>query len=212
MADWFKFYNHWLDDPKIQFAISEHPQVLSVLLLLLSEASRLRKDAVPWSDKDYELFAYSRKLNVTVPIINECINLLCRVEFISKRNGSIKILNWNKLQSEYCRGKERGYYKKKNESTSESLASISLESSTRGEESRSEKIKGGKEAPMFDSVKVKIMEDLREEAKRVKNAHYNSFGMGGQWDSDDAKKRYTSLVNDANAIQAALRQKACVAA
>ncbi len=160
MADWFKFFNDTLDEPRVQFAIAEHPQVVSVMVLLLSEASKKRSARIPWSDENFELFSYSRKLNVTVPIINHCMGLLEKIGFINRETGWVIINPWDSMQSDYCKGLNRGYYRV----TSETLASNSLDTSARGEERRSEK---KKKTPRLLSGKASGGGDLGSLAVRV---------------------------------------------
>lgn len=136
MADWFKFFNDTLDDPKFQYAISEHSEVTSVFLLILSEASKKRSATIPWQDQDFELFGYSRKINVTVPILNQCMNLLVKIGYIEKGSGCINVLSWNKMQSDYCKGLMRNYGQ-----TTKSVATNSEVCPVRGEEIRGYKIK-----------------------------------------------------------------------
>lgn len=142
MADWFKFFNDTLDDPKFQYAISEHHQVTSVFLLILSEASKKRSASIPWKDQDFELFGYSRKINVTVPILNECLNLLTRIGYINKDGSSITVMSWDSMQSDYCKGLNKGYYL----DSTKKLASNSEVSTARGEERRGVKRRGNGKA------------------------------------------------------------------
>lgn len=134
MADWFKFYNNGLEEPRMQFAISEQPLVTSVWLAILSEASKARSSQITWRDLDFELFGYARKLNISTPILNQCIGLLERIGYIQRKDGKITIDGWDKLQSDYAKGLDKGYYKK----TNKDLASKSLVSTVRGEERREE--------------------------------------------------------------------------
>lgn len=134
MADWFKFYNDGLDEPRIQFAISEHPSVVSVWLLILSEASKKRSGKITWRNQDFELFGYARKINVSVPVLNSCIELLTRIEYIKVDGDTIEIPEWERRQSDYSKGIDKGYFKK----TSKLLASNSEVSTARREEKREE--------------------------------------------------------------------------
>lgn len=145
MADWFKFFNDTLDDPKFQYAISEHQQVTSVFLLILSEASKNRNSSIPWRDQDFELFGFARKINVTVPILNECLNLLTRIGYINKDGSSITVMAWDSMQSDYCRGIRKGYYV----DSTKKLASNSEVSTPRGEERRGEKRGSGRKTRAF---------------------------------------------------------------
>lgn len=136
MADWFKFHNDELDSKGMQFAISEQPLVTSVLLVILSEASKTRSRKIAWHDEDFELIGYARKINVSVPVFNQCISLLERVGIIKRGNGNIEINGWNEKQSDYAKGLDKGYYNKKK--TSKLLASNSEVSTVRREEKRVE--------------------------------------------------------------------------
>jgi hypothetical protein len=148
MADWFKFYNDGLDEPRFQFAISEQPLVTSVWLVILSEASKKRSSKITWRDQDFELLGFARKVNVSPPVFNQCVELLERIGYIARQNGNIDIPGWEKLQSDYAKGLAKGYYK----STSERLASVSKVSTVRGEESRVEKRIETKDIPPVGGV------------------------------------------------------------
>lgn len=134
MADWFKFYNDGLDSKGMQFAMAEQPLVTSVWLVIMSEASKNRSNKIKWADEDFELIGFARRINVTVPQFNQSITLLERIKYITREGGFIVVHGWDKLQSDYARGVDRGYYKK----TSDTLASNSLVSTARREEKRVE--------------------------------------------------------------------------
>jgi hypothetical protein len=134
MADWFKFYNDGLDEPRLQYAIGEQPAVVSVWLAILSEASKHYQDSFKWRDQDFELFGYAKKVGVSVPVFNQCLGLLEQIEYITRTDGTLKVLKWNKMQSEYCRGIKKGYFKK----SRKKLPSNYLDSRIRGEERRRE--------------------------------------------------------------------------
>lgn len=134
MADWFKFYNDSLDSKGMQYALSEQPLVTSVWLVILSEASKNRSNKFRWTDDDYELIGFARKINVSVPVFNQSLTLLEKVKYILRKEGFIEIPAWDSMQSDYAKGLNRGYYKK----TSEKLASNSEVSTVRREEKRGE--------------------------------------------------------------------------
>ena len=134
MADWFKIHNDMLDSKGMQFAMSEQPVVTSVWLVILSEASKNRSSRFTWSDADFELIGFSRKINCSVPIFNQCIGLLERIGYIKRADGFIEVIGWDSKQSDYAKGVDKGYYKK----TSKKLASLSEVSTTRREEKRGE--------------------------------------------------------------------------
>lgn len=134
MADWFKIHNDMLDSKGMQFAMSEQPVVTSVWLVILSEASKNRSSRFAWSDADFELVGFSRKINCSVPVFNQSIGLLERIGYIKRADGFIEVFGWDSKQSDYAKGVNKGYYKK----TSKKLASLSEVSTTRGEEKRGE--------------------------------------------------------------------------
>lgn len=134
MADWFKFFNDGLDEPRFQFAISEQPLVTSVWLVILSEASKKRSSKITWRDEDFELLGFARKINVSPGVLNQCVTLLEKIGYISRDGVNISITDWDSLQSNYAKGLDRGYYK----STNKSLVSDEQVSTTRGEERRVE--------------------------------------------------------------------------
>lgn len=143
VADWFKTYNDELDSKGMQFAITECPSVIAVWQVIKSEASKNRNAKFKWQDADFELIGFARKINVSVPIFNECLKLLERAKFITRHNGHMIVTGWDRLQSDYARGLDKGYYnskktRKKLASKSEKLASNSLVSTTRREERRVE--------------------------------------------------------------------------
>ena len=112
MANWFKFSENDIDEPRLQYAIGELPEVLNVWLLILSECCRHRSGDVKWSNNQFELLGYSRRLNVTVPKINEAIRLLDSIGYVSRQDGCLKVLKWSEKQGEYLTRKERGDYRK----------------------------------------------------------------------------------------------------
>lgn len=110
MANWFKFSENDIDEPRLQYAIGELPEVLNVWLLILSECCRHRSGLVKWSQNQYELLGYSRRLNVTVPKINEAIRLLKEILYVEQSADSLKVLKWNDKQGDYLTRKQRGDY------------------------------------------------------------------------------------------------------
>lgn len=105
MADWFKFYNDSIDEPRLQWAVSEQAEVLPVWVLILSECSKHYSGTLSWRDKDYELLGYARKINVSPAKLNSALLLLVRIEYLEKTENHIKVLKWNEMQSIYCQRK-----------------------------------------------------------------------------------------------------------
>jgi len=174
MADWFKFFNDGLDEPRFQFAISEQPLVTSVWLVILSEASKQRSSKITWRDQDFELLGFARKINVSPPILNQCVLLLERIGYIKRENGNIAIPGWESLQSNYAKGLDRGYYK----STNKTLVSNSIVSTTRGEERRGEESRRDKKGASNESRPPSLGEWL--EALK-KNPAYEGIDVGREY-------------------------------
>ena len=120
MADWFKFYENDLDETRLKYAIHKLPEVTSVWLGILSECCRHKNGTIKWSDKEFELFGFSQRLNISIPKVNEAVNLLAEIEYISRGQGTIKVLKWAEKQSEYCQVKS-----KKPQMTSDTLGTLS---------------------------------------------------------------------------------------
>lgn len=127
MADWFKFYENDLDETRLQYAISKLPEVVSVWVGILSECCRHKSDTIRWGSNEIELFGFSRRLGVSIPKVNEGINLLVEIEYISKEKDTITVIKWASKQSEYCQKKAK---------TRESVGTLSGECRPRGEERR----------------------------------------------------------------------------
>jgi hypothetical protein len=133
MADWFKFYENDLDETRLQYAIAKLPEVVSVWVGILSECCRHKSGTIRWGDNEIELFGFSRRLGISLPKVNQGINLLCEIDYIVKKNGHISVIKWGSKQSEYCQKLSA----KKN--SPESVPTLSRECRPRGEEKRGDK-------------------------------------------------------------------------
>jgi hypothetical protein len=102
MADWFKFYENDLEEKRLQYAVAQLPEVISVWVGILSEACRHKSDTIRFGSDEVELFGFSRILNVSIPKVNEAINLLAKINYIQREKDSITIIKWHAKQSEYC--------------------------------------------------------------------------------------------------------------
>lgn len=103
MADWFKFYENDLDEMRLQWAIGEMPEVLNVWIVLLSEACRHKDGTLSGYNDDFELFAISKRLNITPPLVNKALSLLIKINYVERQqDGSLFIRKWMERQSEYC--------------------------------------------------------------------------------------------------------------
>lgn len=134
MSDWFRVYNDLLDEPNFRYALGRSNVVGTVYMALLSEASKRRSCVVPWTE--CEEIGTGLKLNVSAGILCECVNALCEAHYIRKEPNSLVICDWDKTQSDYCRGLSKGYYKKLVETTS-------LATQRRGEKKRKPKFLSG---------------------------------------------------------------------
>lgn len=102
MADWFKFYENDIDETRLQYAISQLPEVFPVWVGILSEACRHKSDTVRWGANEIELFGFSRRLGISIPKVNEAVNLLVKIDYISQGGNALTIIKWHEKQSEYC--------------------------------------------------------------------------------------------------------------
>lgn len=107
MADWFKFFENGLDEPRLQYAIGQLCEVTPVWVGILSECCRTKSGQIAWDDDEAYLMGFSRRLNVSVGKVNEAVNLLKRIRYIEVESGTLTVLKWKDLQSEYMRKKER---------------------------------------------------------------------------------------------------------
>ena len=107
MADWFKFYENGLDEPRLQFAIGTLSEVCPVWVGILTECCRHKCETIRWDDDEAYLFGFSRKLNVSIPKVNEAVNLLKRIKYIEVKNGLLTVVRWGEFQSEYMKRKHR---------------------------------------------------------------------------------------------------------
>lgn len=108
MADWFKFYETDLDDERLQWAMGEQPHVAIVLVTIKSRCCRDKSGTLPWTGRDFELFALANKVHISPPIAQQCLSLLETIEAIRIHNGMIEVLDWKEIQSEYCQKKSKG--------------------------------------------------------------------------------------------------------
>ena len=105
MADWFKFYENDLDETRLQYAIAKLPEVVPVWVGILSECCRHKASTISWGKDEIELFGFSRRLNISIPKVNEAVNLLREIRYISTQDDHISVIKWAKKQSEYCQKK-----------------------------------------------------------------------------------------------------------
>lgn len=130
MADWFKFFENDLDETRLQFAIAKLPEVTSVWVGILSECCRHKSDTIRWGSNEIELFGFSRRLNITIGKTNEAVNILVEIDYIERGENTIKVLKWNKKQSDYCSRISRV--------SPNSVRTVSEQCPPRGEERRGE--------------------------------------------------------------------------
>lgn len=199
MADWFKTYNDELDSKGMQFALTECPHVIGVWQVIKSEASKNRSSSFKWEDADFELIGFARKLNISVPIFNECLNLLERAKFISRGGGKLVVAGWDKMQSDYARGLDKGYYT--NRKTRKKLASNSVVSTARGEESRREE-NGGSPHHLNGKISTAERISLEKEQKELTRIVLSMKGHGFM--SPDEKQKYRDAKDRLSKVTKAL--------
>lgn len=145
MADWFKFYENFFDEPRFQYAVHQLPEVCAVTVLLLCEHCRHKSATISWTGDDIDLLGFSAKANVSPGKINEAVNLLQKIKYVSVSGGKLTFLKWNDLQSNYVKRmiKKKG---KDVRTVAEQCANTSRTvcgpEERRGEEIRSEKPEG----------------------------------------------------------------------
>jgi hypothetical protein len=139
MANWFKIYETDLDESRLKYALNKLPEVGWVWIGILSECCKHRSDTIRWSDKLHEVFGFSDRLKVSIPKINEAVNVLVEIEYITVTGDRLKVLKWKEKQSEYNHRKERGDYQSIGESPIVSDKSVkSPLEERRGEENKGE--------------------------------------------------------------------------
>jgi len=102
MADWFKFYENDLDETRLQYAVSQLPEVIPVWVGILSECCRHKVGTVSWGRDEIEMFGFSKRLNVSIPKVNEAVKLLAKIRYITLDDDHITVIKWDAKQSEYC--------------------------------------------------------------------------------------------------------------
>lgn len=185
MADWFKFYENGLDEPRLQYAIGQLSEITPVWVGILSECCRTKSGQIAWDDDEAYLMGFSRRLNVSVPKVNEAVNLLKRIRYIEVASGTLTVLKWKDLQSEYMRKKERvkqpvsGQYPDK----------VGF-CPPRGEERRGDKRrvqhKDGAVAPVVVKWVKPTLDEIKAEAVRVglpetECAHFLNYYESNGW-------------------------------
>lgn len=107
MADWFRFYENAIDEPRFATAISEVPEVLPVFVLLLSEHCRNKSGRIAWTGDEYELRGLARKVGLTVERFKAALGLLEAIHYITLADGKLTTPGWSSLQSDYCQRRTR---------------------------------------------------------------------------------------------------------
>lgn len=200
MADWFKIYENDLDEMRLQWAIGECPEVIGVWVVLLSEACRHKSGTLSGYKEDFELFGISKRINVSVPKVNQGIELLIKINYLKRTDdGSLLIRKWSDKQSEYCQkltklqnqsGDNHHTKRTKNRDTVGTVSGQTPESvgqeERRGEENRIEEsmsvqahINGKFVKPSVDDVKARFRDlgvsNFEPEAERFWS-YYESNG------------------------------------
>jgi hypothetical protein len=166
MADWFKFFENGLDEPRLQYAIGQLPEVTPVWVGILSECCRTKSGVITWDDDEAYLMGFSRRLNVSVPKVNEAVNLLKRIRYNEIASGLLTVLKWSTLQSEYMRKKERVKQPVSGQSPDKVGFCPPRGEERRGEEKRVDKTQSGAKAPVSKWEKPGV-EQVRLEGLRI---------------------------------------------
>ncbi len=150
MADWFKFRENDLDETRLQYAISKLPEVVSVWVGILSECCRHKSETFRWGDNEIELFGFSRRLGISIPKVNEAVNLLSDIDYITRASDSITVIEWKSKQSEYCQKKSY---------SRDSVPTLSGECRPRGEDRRGDKNRIDKSIPVSSGLNSLVPKD-----------------------------------------------------
>jgi hypothetical protein len=184
MADWFKFYENDLDETRLQYAISKLPEVVSVWVGLLSECCRHKGSKVSWGKDEIELFGFSRRLNISIPKVNEAVNILREIRYIAIEENHISVIKWDKKQSEYCQKltkqqNQSGCQNPNSKKTPDSIPTVSRQcpDSVGQEERRGEENIHTHTAEAFPEVSVPSLDEVLTEAEMhgVKKESAESF-------------------------------------
>lgn len=132
MADWFKVFENGIDETRFQYAIHKLQEVHGVWMGILSECCRHKSDTVRWGDNEIELFGFSQRLNISIPKVNDAINILVEIDYLKRGQNTLKVLAWKEKQSDYCQ--------RINRQRPNSVRTVSEQCIPRGEESRSDEM------------------------------------------------------------------------
>jgi len=170
MADWFKFYENDLDETRLQYAISQLPEVIPVWVGILSEACRHKVGTVSWGSDEIELFGFSKRLGLSIPKVNEAIILLEKIRYISRQPDSVTVIKWGEKQSEYCQKltKKQNQAGDKNPNNGKSVGTLSGhcrdtvgQEERRGEEIREKKEREFPETPPMSRKDFDSLAEMR---------------------------------------------------
>ena len=103
MADWCKLYENEFDHEELRWALSKQPHAGWVYAVLLTRCARDKTGNFNWSDPNRSLFALADACVLSPPVVNDCLNALKEIGFIDITDKHIKVLSWNKKQSEWCK-------------------------------------------------------------------------------------------------------------
>jgi uncharacterized phage protein (TIGR02220 family) len=138
MANWFKLYETDLDETRMRYAMSKLPEVWPVWTGILMECCKHRGDTIKWGKESHELFGFSDRLKISIPIVNQAISLLSEIHYIEKRGDCLRVLKWGEKQDDYLLRKSQGYWQKRRE-----IKNVTVNhSESHIEERRGEEIKG----------------------------------------------------------------------
>jgi hypothetical protein len=157
MADWFKFYCDELDKEEFIAAWDECPSLPVILIWARAQATKAKDSTFQLRNK-YQIVGLCKKLRITEHELQSGLQLLVSIGYIEISEETVKIVNWDKLQSKYLYEQTRKVKKQITETTHklpinypQTTHIVNTENSqstlggeeSRGEERRREKIIGG---------------------------------------------------------------------
>ena len=106
MADWFRFYDNAMTEPRFQYALRKCPWVLHAWVWTLSECCRMKSDTVILRG-DMDLIGASAILAIDLDQLKQGLETLSEIKYVENGGNALKVLKWKDLQSEYCKRKVR---------------------------------------------------------------------------------------------------------
>lgn len=196
MANWFKIHETDLDETRMRYAMSKLPAVWPVWTALLMECCKHKSDTFPWGSDEQELFGFSDRLKISIPVVSQAVGILEETGYIKIEGNSLKVLRWNEKQNDYLIRKKRGDYDNRGESPiiADTIGKAQVKE-RRGEEIK--EIKESTTPPVPPKVALPPTSPVNPtDFERVRDELCSLYG----------KKPGTMEINDQDALQGVMRR------